>query len=281
MVAALASYLDARASGGRWLLRMDDLDRARCRPGSAERITRQLTELGLQWDEEIRWQSRHETEYATAFERLRSAGLLFQCDCTRQQIRASMPTRVGDDVEPICVGNCRRRRIDGDAAWRVDLSDWIQPTFEDRWQGRIAIDPTAHHDRVVLRRDGVYGYHLTVVVDDMASGVTDVVRGADLLGSVPVQSAIYRALGAACPRYAHCPVVVASDGSKLAKSQHSLAIDAGDPAGVALGQALRLLRQAIPVDLDQIQPAELLGRAWRAWSPDRFQGLRTQPISGR
>lgn len=260
---------------------MDDLDRARCPAGAADRILDQLTDLGLRWDGEIRWQSRCESEYAATFERLRSTGQLFRCDCTRQRIRALTPALVGDDIEPVCVGNCQRRCVTGEAAWRIDLGPWLLPQFEDRWQGTVPLDVDTHRDRVVLRRDGVFAYHLTVVVDDLASGVTDVVRGADLLGSVAVQSAIYRALGAPCPRYAHCPVIVAADGSKLAKSQHSLALATGHRGTSLLEQAWQLLSHPAVIDLDQVQPAAMLAQALAAWSPARFRGRRSQPLPSR
>jgi glutamyl-Q tRNA(Asp) synthetase len=257
---------------------MDDLDQTRCPAGAADRILAQLTDLGLHWDGEIRWQSRCQSEYAAAFERLRSNGLLFRCDCTRQKIRAVTPELAADDIDPVCVGDCQRRCVTGEAAWRVDLSAWLRPQFEDCWQGVVPVDVRANRDRVVLRRDGVFAYHLTVVVDDLASGVTDVVRGADLLDSVAVQSAIYRALGAPCPRYAHCPVVVAHDGSKLAKSQHSLALETGRKATALLARALHLLSQSAAIDLDQVQPAQMLENARAAWSPIRFHGRRSQAL---
>jgi glutamyl-Q tRNA(Asp) synthetase len=274
LVAALASYLDARSSGGRWLLRIDDLDEPRVRPGCDTLIVRQLTNLGLSWDGEIRYQSQHLPEYQRALNLLRETGRLFACDCSRRALRAAAPAGNAEDAESVCVGGCRGRIVAEPAALRVDLgADGAD--FEDRWQGRIAAGAAPPRDLVVKRRDGIFAYHLAVVVDDLASGVTDVVRGADLIASTAAQRGIYRALGAAAPRYAHAPVVTEPDGSKLAKSSHSVAIGEPEQARIDLIHALRLLCQDAPDELEQVQVGRILEHATREWSPARFAGIRS------
>ncbi len=274
LVAALASYLDARAAGGRWLLRMDDLDQPRVRPGCDALIVRQLTNLGLSWDGVIRYQSQHLPEYQHALRQLQKGCLVFACDCSRHTLRAAAAADASDDAEQACVGRCRERWVTEPAALRLDLSDF-QSDWLDRWQGAIAADDTGLRDCMVKRRDGIFAYHLTVMVDDLASGITDVVRGADLLGSTAAQRRIYQALGARTPRYAHAPVITEADGGKLAKARHSVAVGEPQQARHELIAALRLLQQQTPVDLDQVQTSTILEHAIRHWSPAKFAGIRS------
>jgi glutamyl-Q tRNA(Asp) synthetase len=169
------------------------------------------------------------------------------------------------------VGRCRERRVTEPAALRLDLSD-LQSDWVDRWQGPSAARVS---DCIIKRRDGIYAYHLTVVVDDLASGISDVVRGADLLGSTAAQRGIYQALGARIPRYAHAPVITEAEGGKLAKTRHSLAVGEPLQAGRELVAALKLLLQDTPVDLEQVQTSTILEHAIRHWSPAKFAGIRS------
>lgn len=271
LVAALASYLDARAAGGRWLLRIDDLDQPRVRPGCDALIIRQLTSLGLAWDGEIRYQSPHLSEYQQALEQLQKHCVVFACDCSRRTLRAAAAADPAHDADQACVARCRERRVTEPAALRLDLTE-LQSDWVDRWQGPIAAGLS---DCIVKRRDGLFAYHLTVVVDDLASGISDVVRGADLLGSTAAQRGIYQALGARIPRYAHAPVITEPDGGKLAKTRHSLPV--GEPSQVRreLVAALRLLQQDTAVDLEQVQTSTILQHAIRHWSPAKFAGIRS------
>ena len=271
LVAALAGYLDARAAGGRWLLRMDDLDLPRVRPGCDALIIRQLTNLGLTWDAEIRYQSQHLPEYQQALQRLQVHQVVFACNCSRRMLRAVAAPEPADDVEHACVGRCRERPVTAPAALRLDLSG-LQSDWVDRWQGPVPAGPV---DCTVKRRDGTFGYHLAVVVDDLASGVNHVVRGADLLGSTAAQRAIYQALGARMPRYAHAPVIIEADGGKLAKTRHSLAVGEPQLARRELVTALRLLQQDTPVDLEQFQTRTIIEHAIRHWLPAKFAGSRS------
>ncbi len=276
LVAALASFLDARAAGGRWLLRIDDLDGPRVRPGSAAQIIRQLTNLGLGWDGAIRYQSAARHEYRSALEQIQRQGVCFYCNCSRRMLRAAIKTDNPDDSEPDCIAGCRDKVIQPPATLRLDLTRLAPSGFLDRWQGHMAAGGRSPRDRVLQRRDGIHAYHLAVVVDDLATGVTDVVRGADLLTSTLVQLGVYRKLSASAPRYAHAPVVMAANGAKLSKSQHSLAVgEDASRAGPELTQALRLLRQIVPVDLDRVQVKEILDHAIHHWNPTTFSGVQS------
>jgi glutamyl-Q tRNA(Asp) synthetase len=276
LVAALASFLEARRQAGRWLLRIDDLDRPRVIDGGDTLIFRQLCALGLQWDGPVIYESRRIHSYEQTLVELRQRGLCFACQCSRRELRASaLAAAAGDDVEPVCIGGCRTRAVPGPAALRVHLADYVSKGFADDWQGWIESNTAALTDRIVRRRDGVHAYHLAVVVDDLAAGVTDVVRGADLLSSTPAQIALYRALGRTPPRYAHAPIVLESDGSKLAKSRHSVAVGSSDGARRDLILALQLLRQDTPRDLDQVQVSAILEHAIAHWQPARFRGCRS------
>ncbi len=241
------------------------------RPGCDALIIRQLTNLGLAWDGEIRYQSPHLPEYQQALGQLQKHCVVFACDCSRRTLRAAAAADPADDAEQACVGRCRERRVTQPAALRLDLrdfhSDWV-----DRWQGPIAAGLS---DCIVQRRDGLFAYHLTVVVDDLASGISDVVRGADLLGSTGAQRGIHQGLGARMPRYAHTPVITEADGCKLAKTRRSLAV--GEPllARRELVAALRLLQQDAPVDLERFQTSTILEHAICHWSPAKFAGIRS------
>jgi glutamyl-Q tRNA(Asp) synthetase len=241
------------------------------RPGCDALIMRQLMNLGLAWDGEIRYQSRHVPEYQHALRQLEKNCAVFACDCSRRTLRATAATNPATE-EQACVGRCRERRVTQPAALRLDLRGGRATDWVDRWQGPIAATLS---DCIVKRRDGIHAYHLTVVVDDRASGISDVVRGADLLGSTAAQAAVYQALGASPPRYAHAPVITEADGGKLAKTRHSVAV--GEPAQARreLIAALRLLRQDAPADLEQFQTSSILEHAVRHWSPAKFAGLRS------
>jgi glutamyl-Q tRNA(Asp) synthetase len=262
-VAALGSYADARSQGGRWLVRMEDLDRARNVKGSADRILRTLEVFGLHWDGGIEYQSERRRHYAQALESLVALGVTFECSCSRRE-------RDRDSGYP---GTCRAgpSRI-GPTATRFRVEDVAVP-IEDRLQGRCEFSLRERGDVIIRRRDGAFAYQLAVVVDDAAQGVTDVVRGADLLDSTPWQIALQQALRLPTPRYAHLPLVVEPDGGKLAKSKRSLPIEASR-AGRQLYQALSLLRQDPPAELELEPAAVIVQWACRNWQPERLRGVR-------
>jgi len=217
LAAALASWLDARAHGGVWIVRIEDLDPPREVPGASREIIRTLARFGLESDESVVLQSRRGALYEDAFARLRAAGLVYACTCSRKDIEAaSQAAGVTPGVYP---GTCRERpvRERARAAWRVRVPD-ATVGFDDRTYGRYAQRLARDvGDFVVRRADGPWAYQLAVVVDDAAQGVTDVVRGADLLDNTPRQIFLQRALGLPTPRYLHVPVVTNDKGEKLSK----------------------------------------------------------------
>ena len=215
LVAALGSYLDARQHGGRWLLRIEDLDAARVHPGCADEIQRTLEHLGLHWDGPVEYQSHRGALYEEAIQALGERALTYACHCTRRTLAAGE-----DGAYP---GTCRDRpQAQGPAALRFRVDDAASVSFIDRFQGPAQFAMRALGDVIIRRRDGIIAYQLAVVVDDAQQGVTDVVRGADLLPSTPWQLLLQRALALPTPSYGHLPVVVEPDGAKLAKSRRSL-----------------------------------------------------------
>lgn len=269
LVAAVASYLEARRAGGDWLLRIDDLDTPRNVPGAAERIITSLARLGFSHARDVLWQSHHRHRHVAALERLAAHGYLFACACTRRQ-RTLQAVDTGG-----CFSDCANRQLPqhGHALRFRMPADAALLRWHDRLQGPQQVNPLLYRDVVVRRRDGIVAYQLAVVVDDAAAGVTDVVRGADLIDSTPWQRGLQHALALPEPGYAHLPVLLEADGSKLAKSRRSLPVDLAQPVAM-LGQALALLRHPLP-------PGHAdwpLGRLWdwaiEHWEPDRLAGLR-------
>ncbi|AZS77008.1 tRNA glutamyl-Q(34) synthetase GluQRS [Achromobacter spanius] len=246
LVAALASWLDARAHGGRWLLRMEDVDMPRTVPGAADAIMAQLNALGLHWDGDVMWQSQRNAAYQSAFDTLAARGLIYGCGCTRREIADSAlrgQTAPGADGERPYPGTCRHGLPPGRQAraWRLRVPDGIE-RFEDRWLGPQEQDvATAVGDFALRRADGLWAYQLAVVVDDAEQGVTDVVRGADLLSSTARQRVLGRLLGLPPLRYLHVPLILDTvSGLKLSKQNGAAAIDTGTPMA-ALADAWRAL----------------------------------------
>jgi glutamyl-Q tRNA(Asp) synthetase len=242
IVAALASWLDARAHHGRWLVRIEDIDKPREQPGAAESILDTLRRLGLVWDDNPSWQSQRLEIYGAALQSLVSKGLAYPCACTRSEIadsQRSVATGASSQavrgVERPYPGTCRNGLGPGRTArsWRLRLPDQAVVHFDDRWQGCQHQDVANEvGDFVLQRADGLFAYQLAVVVDDGAQGITDVIRGADLLGSTARQRLLGRALGLADLRYMHVPVVLAADGEKLSKQNGAIAVDARYPVEV-------------------------------------------------
>jgi glutamyl-Q tRNA(Asp) synthetase len=251
IVAALASWLDARAHHGRWLVRIEDIDKPREQPGAAESILDTLRQLGLVWDDSPSWQSQRLEAYGAALKSLVSKGLAYPCACTRSEIADSQQRSVATGASSQAVrgverpypGTCRNGLAPGRTArsWRIRLPDQAIVQFDDRWQGWQQQDvATEVGDFVLQRADGLFAYQLAVVVDDGAQGITDVIRGADLLGSTARQRLLGRALGLADLRYLHVPVVLAADGEKLSKQNGAIAVDIRHPVEV-LDRAFRHL----------------------------------------
>lgn len=242
LLAAVASYLEARTRGGRWLVRMEDLDRPREMPGASDAILRTLEAYGFAWDGPVLYQSQRGELYAAALERLRAAGLVYPCACSRSEIADSALQGIDGLVYP---GTCRGGLPAGKQAraWRLRVED-RDIACDDRIQGRIRQN-LAHDvgDFVLKRADGLFAYQLAVVVDDAAQGINDVVRGADLLDSTPRQLYLQRLLGYPQPGYAHIPVAANAAGEKLSKQTLAPALD-GKDAALQLWRALDFLGQA-------------------------------------
>lgn len=264
LVTALASYLAARHAGGVWLLRIDDIDGPRCRPEHADTILRQLELHGLHWDESVRYQSRHEQDYLAAFEQLQTQGLCYRCTCTRARLAEISSAGIDGPVYP---GVCRdAAHLQADAAWRLRLQDG-RIGLDDQCHGRIERDLANEiGDFVIRRADGRYGYQLASVVDEQQQGITELVRGADLIGSSLRQKYLMQHFGNSVPNFLHIPVLLDSNGHKLSKQNHATPINAAS-AAQNLIRGLNLLGQA-PFAADwHGRVDEILARSVRDWNP--------------
>jgi len=244
LVGALASYLDARAHGGAWLVRIEDIDGPRTVPGADHAILSTLARFGMQSDEPPIWQSARTAHYAHAFERLEQAGMIYPCGCTRKEIADSLASVHARHTTLAYPGTCRHGlRGKVARAWRLRVPDGPSErvTFDDRWQGRQTQDlATEVGDFVLKRADGQWAYQLAVVVDDAEQAITHVVRGADLLDSTARQIYLQRCLGVPTPSYLHVPVVVNAHGEKLSKQTGARELDAGDPLPALVAAARHL-----------------------------------------
>jgi len=260
LVAAVMSWLDARAAGGEWRVRIEDVDVTRSVPGAAEDILRTLEAFALTWDGEVVWQSHRTAAYEAALERLRAGGYVYGCRCSRREIADSGLMGLEGAIYP---GTCRRLDLapgDGTAQRMQAAAEPV--TFLDRAMGTISQDVSRDiGDFVVKRRDGLFAYQLAVVVDDAEQGVTDVVRGADLLWSTPRQILLQRALGYPTPRYLHFPVVTDAAGEKLSKQTGAEAVDRTQASGL-LAAALAFLGQPV---VESGDPAAMLAQAARQY----------------
>ncbi|MDB5947717.1 MAG: gluQ [Ramlibacter sp.] len=244
LVAALASWLDARAHGGRWLVRIEDVDTPRCVPGAAEAILQQLAAVGMAPDEPPVWQSRRGGLYQRALDGLVAQSLAYPCGCSRKDIEQALAAqgmqrrRHGELVYP---GTCRQGLAGKPPrAWR-----FLAPAGRVQWTDR-RLSPPAQEvaaevgDFVLKRADGLWAYQLAVVVDDAAQGITDVVRGEDLADNTARQLLLQQALGLPTPQYLHTPLVFGANGEKLSKQNGAAPLPAGDPLAV-LNDAATLL----------------------------------------
>ncbi|NLY64997.1 MAG: tRNA glutamyl-Q(34) synthetase GluQRS [Alcaligenaceae bacterium] len=244
LVAAMASFLDARAHQGKWLLRMEDIDTPRTVAGADRFIMQQLLALQMQWDGNVIWQSSRLQRYNSVFQALQEQGLIYGCACTRKEIaeNAKAGKRLGLHGERPYAGTCRHG-ISGNRparAWRLLMPEGIV-RFTDRWQGEQSQDVANEvGDIIVKRADGLFAYQLVVVIDDHDQGVTDIVRGNDLLSSTARQHCIARMLGYAVPLMMHVPLVMDETGRKLSKQNHATAIDLQNPL-LSLGKAWQAL----------------------------------------
>jgi glutamyl-Q tRNA(Asp) synthetase len=275
LVAAVASWLDARAHGGEWLLRIEDLDPPREKPGAADDILAALDRLGLHWDGPVLRQSTRFDAYRAALDRLAADGLLRSCKCTRAAL-AALPEnqRPGSGDELFHPSQClpAAGTPAAGAALRFRVPD-RDVEFVDRVQGLQGVNVArCVGDFVLRRRDGLFAYQLAVVVDDAEQGISDIVRGADLLSSTPRQILLQRALGLPSVTYMHVPLAVGRDGLKLSKSEDAPGLTLGAPARQAVA-ALEFLGQEPPAGLARGGIAEVWGWAVMHWHPERVAGL--------
>ena len=266
LVTAVASYLDARQAGGRWLVRMEDLDPPREQAGAADTILRSLEAHALHWDGEVLYQSQRHDAYSRCLDRLLARRLAYHCQCRRRDIIA---------MGGVYDGRCRRRTeaFDGATAIRLKVNTGSgEPgpviTFTDLIQGSCSQQlAAAVGDFIIRRKDGLFAYQLAVVVDDIEQGITHIIRGSDLLDSTARQIFLFRLLGQAEPLYGHIAVVVNKRGQKLSKQTGAAALD-DSRAGANMGAALRCLNLPPPAELHDAGAAILLQWALQRWRRD-------------
>ncbi|OFR12855.1 tRNA glutamyl-Q synthetase [Neisseria sp. HMSC055H02] len=268
LLTALASYADARANRGKWLVRMEDLDPPREMPGAAAHILHTLEAFGFEWDGEVVWQSRRHSLYRDALGRLKEKGLLYPCYCSRKDWQAAAAQGADGFVYN---GRCRRPEdrphTDKPPAWRIRVNDETIG-FDDGIVGHYAQNLARDiGDFVLLRADGFWAYQLAVVADDADQGITHIVRGQDLLVSTPRQIYLQRSLGFATPHYAHLPLLVNKHGQKWSKQTLAPALDENHKEQL-LRQVLQYLN--LPPAPEVSRPQALLSWAIEHWQPHKI-----------
>jgi len=267
LVAAVASYLQARSNNGRWLLRIEDIDPPREQAGATEQIIAALERYGFVWDGETIFQSQTLPRHEQAVSTLIANGLAYPCRCSRREL-ADAPRGPLGIVYP---GTCRNGCAEGESAIRVRTDD-AEIAFEDALQGRVSQRLESESgDFVIRRRDGLIAYHLAVVVDDEIQGVTEVVRGIDLLDSTPRQIWLQRLLGYRTPNYLHIPVITHADGDKLSKLTGAPGIPLNN-VEETLAAALAALRQQPPGTLEKMPLQDIWDWAIRNWQIAKLSG---------
>jgi glutamyl-Q tRNA(Asp) synthetase len=275
---ALAGFLQAKSQQGEWFLRIDDVDPFRTATDSTDRILRTLETFGLQWDGRILYQSERFEVYRAALERLDAQRLLYACTCSRKDLAAVSEAHADTSIYPgFCRSTKNEPRVDGHAL-RILVED-APITFDDALQGvqtqNLAKDVG---DFVVFRRDRVYAYHLATVLDDSAQGITEVVRGVDLLDSTPRQVYLQQLLDLPTPAYAHVPILVNRSGLKLSKQTYADPVDVKN-ASSTLVDLLTLMNQDPPADLRSAHTSEILDWAIHNWDLSRLSAVRTIPLN--
>jgi glutamyl-Q tRNA(Asp) synthetase len=273
MVAAVGSFLQAKSRGGEWLVRMEDLDPPRVMPGAADEILRALEAFGLHWDGAVMYQSCRHGVYEAALKMLERLDAIYPCACSRREIADSSVSGVDGPVYP---GTCRAGLPAGRAprAWRVRVNGRAIE-FVDAVQGRMVRDLAADFgDFVVRRADGYFAYQLAVVVDDAEQGITEIVRGADLIESTPRQMHLQNLLGLPTPDYLHLPVALSKQREKLSKQTFAAPLDPARPLP-ALLQVMRFLGQDVPPELADGSLADF----WR-WAVTNWDLARIPRVPG-
>jgi glutamyl-Q tRNA(Asp) synthetase len=256
LIAAVGSYLQAKSQQGQWLVRMEDIDTPRMQAGAADSILRTLERYQLLWDGEVWVQSQRLDRYQQVLEQLKQQQLTYACNCNRSRIQG-----LGKGYD----GFCRDKNLtEGTLAWRLKAPA-TNTSFIDKLAGEIQIPATlAAEDYILKRRDGLFAYQLVVVVDDMDQGITEVVRGADLIDLTTRQQSLFHLLGAAAPDYLHLPLAVVEPGFKLSKQNHAPTVEFW-PVSETLTAVLRFLGQPPPAELAGADAKELLAWAASHW----------------
>ncbi|MDJ1653308.1 tRNA glutamyl-Q(34) synthetase GluQRS [Raoultella sp. Ech2A] len=268
LIAALGSHLQARAKNGIWHVRIEDIDPPREVPGAADTILRQLERYGLHWDGEVLWQSQRHEAYREHLAWLHEQGLCYYCTCTRARIHA---------VGGIYDGHCRDLRLPAqDAALRIRQTRPVLE-FYDQLRGTLVADePVAREDFIIHRRDGLFAYNLAVVVDDRFQGVSEIVRGADLIEPTVRQISLYQHFGWQAPDYLHLPLALNAEGNKLSKQNHAPALPEGDPRPEII-RALMFLNQDVEQEWRALSIDDLLRQAVANWKPEKIQHSQMAP----
>jgi glutamyl-Q tRNA(Asp) synthetase len=286
LVAALASWLDAKVHGGAWLVRIEDIDRPRCVPGMGEHILAQLARCGLIPDETVWWQHTRDAAYGQALQQLLDRQRAYPCGCSRAEIQAAQASaglRVQRFEDRVYPGTCRGG-LQGKAARAVRLSlpgavESLVAWYDRRLGPQQQDVALAVGDFVLKRADGLWAYQLAVVVDDAAQGITDVVRGQDLADNTARQILLQRALGLPTPRYLHTPLVLAADGHKLSKQNGATPLDLNDTSAVmrelAVAADVLGLTLGMGAAAEAGTPSDFLARAVAAWA-----GIIAHPATG-
>lgn len=256
LIAAVGSYLQAKSQHGQWLVRMEDIDTPRMVPGIDSDILRTLEQFGLLWDGEVLYQSQRLTRYSEIFNQLQQRQLIYACQCSRKQISA-----MGGTYDNRCA---TKNLNNSNQAWRLRGNN-VSTHFTDLLFGHQQItSQLAQEDYIIKRRDGLFAYQLVVVADDIDQGITEVIRGADLLPMTPRQQALFNLLDAVQPGYGHLPLAVLEPGFKLSKQNHAAAISQWPKAQV-ISKVLRFLGHPLPTELEQAPVTEQLGWAINNW----------------
>ncbi len=276
LIAAVGSYLEAKSHNGEWLVRIENLDKPREIPAASHEIFRALEILGMEWDHEVIYQDQRKDTYENILTILNKRGLTYSCTCTRKEIADSSITGISGQIY---AGTCRNnvQNKDRPGAVRIKTDNNIIE-FEDSLHGLISQRLESETGDFILRRsDGIYAYQLAVVADDATQGITNVVRGADLLDSTPRQIYLQKLLGYSTPTYMHLPVAVNNQGEKLSKQTKAALLDVSNPVK-QLVEAVNFLGQESPIELLGNNVSSFWKWAIENWHPEKIHKKRTIPF---
>jgi len=279
LIAAVGSYLEAKSHNGEWLVRIENLDKPREIPTASHEIFRALEILGMEWDHEVIYQDQRKDTYENILTILNKRGLTYSCTCTRKEIADSSITGISGQIY---AGTCRNnvQNKDRPGAVRIKTDNNIIE-FEDSLHGLISQRLESETGDFILRRsDGIYAYQLSVVADDAAQGITNVVRGADLLDSTPRQIYLQKLLGYSTPTYMHLPVAVNNQGEKLSKQTKAALLDISNPVK-QLVEAVNFLGQESPIELLGSNVSSFWKWAIENWHPEKIHKKRTIPFPAK